>query len=94
MGWEFVASGLFAAIIRFLLLIFVACLLISFTIIFFLTRKIEGKKKWILRLVFCFALPVSLSVTFADRFCRKSDKWLVELKAIHKPFTLKSKMFL
>ena len=51
MGWEFIAAGLFAAIIRFVLLLYGICLIASFAIIIFLTRRMEGRKKWILRLL-------------------------------------------
>ena len=60
MGWEFVATGLLTAIIRLVLIIYGICWVVSFTIVFFLTRKIERKKKWILRLVLPFSLAFLL----------------------------------
>ena len=60
MGWEFIAAGLFAAIIRFVLLLYGICLIASFAIVFFLTRRMEGRKKWILRLVLPFLLAFLL----------------------------------
>ena len=60
MGWEFIASGLLATIIRIILIIYGICLVVSFAIIFLLTRKIKGRKKWILRFVLPFPLAFLL----------------------------------
>lgn len=91
MGWEFIAAGLFAAIIRFVLLLYGICLIASFAIILFLTRRMEGRKKWILRLVLPFPgiarlphTPVATTTVFAAfpyRFSGRSGERWVRMKA-------------
>jgi len=51
---------LLEAIIRIVLILYGICWVVAFAIIFFLTRNIRGRKKWILRLV----LPFPLAFTF------------------------------